>query len=146
DQEVDADRAGQLGDPADELLDLPRGDHHQVGKLIDHDHDVGQLIEAHLRGAAVEVADIAHRVTGEQLVAVFHFCYRPAQRRGRVVRFGDHGDKQVRHVLEHRELDPLGIDQDVLQLLRGRLEQHAGYQGVDADALARSGGTGNQQG
>ena len=40
--QVDPDRARHLREPRDRLLDLVRGDHHQVGELVDHDHDVVQ--------------------------------------------------------------------------------------------------------
>ena len=33
--QVDAGGAGQLGDPDDRVLDVARGDHHQVGELVD---------------------------------------------------------------------------------------------------------------
>jgi hypothetical protein len=40
--EVDADRAGLLGEADDRVLDVGRGDHHQVRELVDHAQDVGQ--------------------------------------------------------------------------------------------------------
>ena len=49
DDEVEADRSGELGDPADQILDLPRRDHHQVGELVDDDDDVGQRRDAERR-------------------------------------------------------------------------------------------------
>ncbi len=44
--EVDADGPGQLGQPADEELDLLGADHHQLGQLVDDDDDVGEGLEA----------------------------------------------------------------------------------------------------
>ena len=41
-QQVDADRPGLLGQADDRVLDLGRGDHHQVGELVDHAEDVRQ--------------------------------------------------------------------------------------------------------
>ena len=39
-QQVDADGARLLGEADDRVLDLGRGDHHQVGELVDHAEDV----------------------------------------------------------------------------------------------------------
>ena len=39
---VDAGGARHLGQALDRTLDLLAGDHHQVGHLVDDDHDVGQ--------------------------------------------------------------------------------------------------------
>ena len=49
DDEVDAGRAGELGDAADGELDLLAHVHHEVGQLVDDDDEVGQL-GAHLAG------------------------------------------------------------------------------------------------
>ena len=39
--QVDAGRAGELGDADDRVLDVARRDHHQVGELVDDDEEVG---------------------------------------------------------------------------------------------------------
>ena len=39
--QVDAGGAGELGDPDDRVLDVARGDHHQVGELVDDHQQVG---------------------------------------------------------------------------------------------------------
>ena len=44
DDQVDANGARHLRQPADVLLHLLRRCHHQVGHLVDDDHDVGQLL------------------------------------------------------------------------------------------------------
>ena len=38
--QVDAGGAGELGDADDRVLDVARGDHHQVGELVDDDQQV----------------------------------------------------------------------------------------------------------
>ena len=43
--EVDAGRARLLRQPRDQLLDLLADDHHQVGQLVDHDHDQRHLVQ-----------------------------------------------------------------------------------------------------
>ena len=44
DDQVDAGSASQLGDAADGELHLLADVHHEVGKLVDDDDDIGQLI------------------------------------------------------------------------------------------------------
>ena len=49
--QVDADGPRLLGQPDDRVLDLGRGDHHQVGELVDHAEDVRQRrLAARARG------------------------------------------------------------------------------------------------
>src|SRR5207253_5675564 len=95
DDQVYPHRPSQLGDPADQLLDLAGGHHHQVGQLIDHQDDVGKRVESHLASPAVEVADVAHGVAREQLVAVLHLGHRPAQCGGCLLGLGDDRNQQV---------------------------------------------------
>src|SRR5207302_4874824 len=66
DDQVDADGAGELGDAADEVLDLAGGDHHQVGELVDDDDDVRQRVEPELGRALVEGDDVPRAVRGEE--------------------------------------------------------------------------------
>ena len=58
--DVDADRAALLGQADDVGLDLLAGGHHQVGQLVDDDHDVRQVLGdlgLFLRRARVEPLD-----------------------------------------------------------------------------------------
>ena len=73
---MDAGRSGELGDADDGVLDVARGDHHEVGELVD-DHQqvrvrlqsptlrVGELPVASSR---VEVVDVLEAVRGEVVV------------------------------------------------------------------------------
>ena len=110
--QVDADRARHLRQAADRLFDLVAGHHHQVGELVDHDHDEGQRPRRlaffgrlagleHRADVAVELLDVAHAVGGQRLVALFHLAHRPAQRVGGLLRIDDHRRHQVRNVLVH---------------------------------------------
>ena len=70
---------------------LARSRHHQVGELVDDDHDVGQrlLVDVleEVVGAVfeelVELVDVADVVGGEELEAALHFLHRIAQARWR---------------------------------------------------------------
>src|ERR1700680_2994649 len=55
------------GDTPDELLDLAGRDHHQVGQLVDDDHDVGQLPRELLCRLVVVGGDVAHVLGREHL-------------------------------------------------------------------------------
>ena len=142
---MDADSPRQLRDPADQLLDLTRGDHHQVGELVDDDHDVGQRSRRFQRGLLVVGRDVAHAFTGKELVAAIHLGHGPAQRRGGLVRLDQDGQGQMRQPVVARELDPFGVDQEQTQMIGCHLEQQAGDEGVDANALALAGGAGDEE-
>ncbi len=163
DDQVDADRARHLREARDRGLDLGRGDHHQVGQLVDDDHVVGQRLEVLalelalalgerqpvagfrvLDRAVVEV-DRADVDLGEQPVAALHLGHRPAQRVGRLLRLDHHLGLQVRDVGVGAELDPLGVDEDELHLVAAGLVEDRGDQALQADRLARAGGAGDQQ-
>ncbi len=62
-----------------------------------------------------------------------------------LLRVVDDRAEQVGDVLEERELEPLGVDEDDLDLLRRGLVEEAGDQGVEGDALARAGRAGDEQ-
>jgi len=113
---VDADGAGQLGHAADQVLDLAGRHHHQVGQLVDDDDDVGERREPEPRGALVEGRDVAGTVAGEELVALLHLLACPAQGGDGGLRLDHHRHQQVGHVGEGAQLDPLGINQDQLEL------------------------------
>ena len=146
--------ARQLGDPDDRLLDVARGDHHQVGQLVDDDQQVrvgrqdalgvrrdGQRPRAH---RAVEVVDVPEPEVREVVVAGVHLADDPLQRLGGLLGVGDDGGDQVRDALVGGQLDPLGVDQHHPDLGRRGAHEDAGDQGVDAAGLARTGGPGDQ--
>ena len=55
--QVDAGGAGQLGDADDRVLDVARGDHHQVGELVDDDQQVRVRLErARTAGRRLDLA------------------------------------------------------------------------------------------
>ena len=100
DHQVDAGRAGELGDAHDRVLDVARGDHHQVGELVDDHQQVrvggvdalrpGRRHEFAAAHLAVEVVDVPHAGGLHVLVAHVHLAHDPLQRVGRLLRVGDH--------------------------------------------------------
>ena len=55
------------------------------------------------------------------------------------------GREEVGDALEEGELQPLGVDEDELDLGRRGLVEDAGDQGVEADALAGAGRPGDEE-
>ena len=150
-QQVDPDRARHLGQVPDRILDLVRARHHQVGQLVDDDHDERQGLELlgssalggdapHLGVAQQRVVlrEVPHLACGQQRVAFAHLAHGPAQGLRRLLGIRDDGCQQVRQLLVNSELDLLRVDEDEAHLLRRRLEQDRHDHGVDADALARA--------
>src|SRR5690606_10681409 len=104
--QVDAGRAGQLGDPHHRVLDVARGHHHQVGQLVHDDQQVGvglvlplaarrggELALAHRR---VEVVHVPVAGGRQVVVAAVHLADHPLQRVGGLLRAGDDRGDQVR--------------------------------------------------
>ncbi len=84
DDEVDAGRAAQLGNADDARLDVLARDHHEVGELIDDDHEVGDLggrVVIVLEGTGglllVEGRNLANADALEHLEAALHRARRP---------------------------------------------------------------------
>ena len=119
-----------LRDAGDQLLDLLSGHHHEIGKLVDDDHDqrhfldrfrrlgrqrerIGQRLARLFRfgDARVVTGEVAHAERGHQPVATLHFAHAPVERVGCELDIGDDGGKQVWNSLVHRKLEHLGIDQ-----------------------------------
>ena len=93
--QVDAGRARLLGEPDDRVLDVPALAHHQVGQLVDDDHDVGHPVGG-VDARLVVGGDVAGRRAGEPPVAVLHLADGPLQGGLRLVGLRDHGHLQVR--------------------------------------------------
>ena len=162
DDEVDADGARLLREAHDRLLDFLGRGHHQVGQLVDDDHDERHRLELQLRivgvlgpharddlgvlDRGVVLLGVAHLAeVRERLEAVLHLVDGPLQRVRRLLRVDDDRREQVRKVLVDLELDHLRVDQDQLDLVGPRLEEDRGDERVDADALARAGRAGDQE-
>ncbi len=145
DDEVDADRAGELRDAADELLDLACRDHHEVGELVDDDDYIRQLARELLRGFVVVGGDVAHTFGREHLVAAVHFGHGPSQCGRGLVRLDEHRQGEVRQPVVVGELHSLGVDEQQTHVVGRDLEQQARDQSVDAHALALARRAGDEQ-
>ena len=58
DDEVDPDRPRHLGDPADRLLDVAGGHHHEVVQLVDDDEDVRQPAQVRPRAGVTSLVGV----------------------------------------------------------------------------------------
>jgi len=140
---VDARRAGQLRQPADGVLHLAGGDHHQVRQLVDDDDDLrhGGLV---LRPVQVVALHVAHAQFRKLLVAPAHLGHCPVEGAGGLLGVGHDGDEQVRNAVVDGQLDHLRVDHDQLDLVgRGPVEDRA-HDAVDAHRFAGAGGAGDQ--
>ena len=121
--QMDADRAGHLGQTSDRILDFMTGSHHQIGEFVDDDYDVRQrlplfaiLVEildcVAARDFQIVAIDVAHAPARQLLVAPLHLGHCPAQRARRRLRIGDDRCGQMRNVFVKTQLQALRIDQD----------------------------------
>ena len=118
--EVHACRTGFLCQTADRIFHFLGRGHHQVGKLVDNDYDLGHRLQRTVRlgSRGVVVAQIADAVFGEQVIPPLHLLHCPVQRTGSLFRVGDHWDQQVGNALIDGEFDDLRVDQDQLDFFR----------------------------
>ena len=161
--EVNAGGAGFLRQAGDQLLNLLTHHHHQVGQLVDDDHDVRQALQGlRLLGRQAEgVADeflarcglvyfcvvarqVAHAQLAQELVAPLHFAHAPIQAVGGLLHVGHHGRQQVRNALVDRHFQHLGVDHQEAHILGLGLVKQREDHGVDADRLARARGASHQ--
>ena len=133
---------GKLCQTADRALYFSRGDHHQVRKLIDDDHDLRKLFLYLLPGltffnSGIKPFQVSHIIFREQLVPLLHLCHSPVQRAGCFFRICDYRDHQVRDPIIDTQLHNLRIHQDQLHFIRIRLVDNAHDQRVDAHGFSR---------
>ena len=161
--QVDAGGARLLRQAGDQLFDLLADHHHQVGQLVDHDHDVRLALERlgavgrQAEGVVDELlarlgfvdlgvvaGQVAHAQLAHELVAALHLGHAPVQAVGRLPHVGDHGRQQVRDAFVDRHLEHLRVDHEQAHVARLGLVEQAQDHRVDADRLARAGGAGHQ--
>ena len=134
-----------LRQPHDAVLNVLRGRHHQVGKLVNKDNDMRHLCKSAVRVCCklVEAAEIAHVVLREHLVAVEHFVHRPRQRACRLFRIGHDRYQQVRNAVVHHKFHFLRIDHYQADVLGGGLHQDTHDDGINADRFTGACCSGN---
>ena len=163
--QVDADGPRHLREASDRGLDLRRGDHHQVGQFVDHDHVVRERFEVarlgrlvrllvpqakapgHLRIGDCPVVEVDRSDVNlrQQTVTALHLGHGPAQRVRGLLGLHHNGGLQVRDVRVHAEFDPLRVDQDELDFVAPGAVQDGGQHALEAHALAGAGGPRYQQ-
>ena len=172
--QMDAGGAALLRQPLDQHFDfLAHGDH-QIGQLVDDQHDQRQRfviellflvellagfgVEAGLYAAAerlalldrladllVEAGDIARIDRRHHPVAPLHLLDRPFECAHRFVRLGHHRAEQVGDVVIAFQLEHLGVDQDQPAFVGREAIEQRQQDGVQSDRLARTGGARDQQ-
>ena len=110
-------RARLLGEPDDRVLDVLALAHHQVGELVDDDHDVGHPVLG-IGPRLVEGADVARARAGQPPVAGLHLVDRPLERGLGPLGLGDDRHEQVRQPVVGGQLDPLEVHQDHPHVVR----------------------------
>ena len=134
-----------LCDAADRILYVIGRGHHQVGKLVDDNDDLGKLLLVGIVcDGGIVALEIAHAFSLDQLIAALHLGHRPMKCTCRLLRLTDHRDKQVRQTVVYIQLDLLRVDEDKLNLVGSRLEEQAHENAVNADRLTHTGGTCNE--
>ena len=122
-----------------------RRDEHEVGQLVNDDHDARQLLERFVRcGKGVIARKVLDVVLGEELVALHHLVDRPLQGARRLLRVGDDRNEQVRDAVVGRKLDHLRVDHDEAHLVRRGLIKERNDERIGADGFAGAGRAGDE--
>ena len=142
---MDAHRTRLLRQPHHGALDL-LGRHDEVGELVDHHYDVGQVavsfegIEPPRGELLVVLLDVARTGVLAQRQPVLHFDAERIERIDRLARIGDDGLLLRLHFGQEmpfdlgieRKLDHFGVDHHELQLRRMLLVEQGGDNGVQS--------------
>ena len=168
---MDPDRARFLRQHRERRLDLALDGQHQVGKLVNDEHDIGQnavrvrgverqlLLYARLRrqrfarslqrhlgfDLLVEIRDIARVIRVQQPVASLHFPHGPLQDVRGLVMTRDDRQPEMWQGAVHRQLHHLRIDHEQLQLVRAVRIDETRDDGVDADRFSGAGCPGDEE-
>ena len=138
---MDSRRTSELRDAHDGVFHIARGDHHEVGELVDNDKQIRVRAQRALRAGKrrefavghglVEVVDVTEAERVQIVVAHVHFFDDPLQRLGGLLRVRDDGRDEVRNALIRRELDALRVDEDEANLCGSCPHQNRGNHRVD---------------
>ena len=108
---MDARRTRLLRNPHDRLFCRSTILHHQIGELVNDDHNERQAIVL-VYAALIVCGKVSGASFGEEAVAVLHFEYRPAERGGRLLRFRDDRNEKMRQTVISGELNALRVNKD----------------------------------
>ena len=123
--QVYASRPRFLGNPRNQLFDLLANNHHHVSKLINHHHDLRQLLQIRSlcihrvarppqwildriatglgrHDLGIESLEVPHAHDRHQLITTLHLANTPAQRISRILHVGDYLGQQMRNALINR--------------------------------------------
>ena len=89
--------------------------------------------------------DAFHAQRADDFIAAFHFFDRPAQHLRCFFRVHHHRVHQMRNTFIGRQLQTFGIDHQKLDVVGLRFKKDAANHGVERDALAGTGGPGDEQ-
>jgi hypothetical protein len=132
------------------LFHLVLGQDHQVRQLVDNDDQVRHRNRPLLAGLGVlahELVvgfDVADLPLGEEAIPLLHDPHRVAKGEGRFLGIADDRRDEVGDAVIAGEFHHLRVDHEELDLVRRGIEENAADHGVDHDALARSGGPGDE--
>ena len=140
---MDPGRARQLCDARDLLLDLNRRLEHEVGELVDDEHDVRHPVLALV--LFVVRGDVAGVRAREEPVPAVHLARGPVEGVQDLRRVVHHRHDEVGHPVEAREVHPFEVPDQDPDIIGGGLQEEARQDRADADAFPRSGLPGDQE-
>ena len=142
---MDARRTAHLCHAANGFFNFLCSDQHQIGKLVNDDHDLRHFFKfVRALRDLVERLQITHACIRHHAIAPHHFRDRPLQCARCLLRVGHDRDEQVRNAVVNAKLDHLRVDHDELDLLGLCLIEKGDNQRVHADRFAGAGRTGDQ--
>jgi hypothetical protein len=172
---MDPCRARLLREDRQRLLHLSLHRHHEVGQLVDDNHDVGKravlkwqwqcelvFTQVALGPAGgrvrsgmhqlsafdhlpIEIVEIARTVGVEQFVSPLHLHDGPFERLGRVLVAGHHRMPEMGQCVVDRELHHLGIDHQHAELFRRIPIDQTRDDPIDAHGFSGARGAGDEQ-
>ena len=140
-----ARRTSKLCQARNREFDLFAHVHHEIGKLVDDDDDIGQLFEhlsvlrillsclLALLSLRIVLTDVARTKAREHFEPALHFSDRPRERTRCFTRFGHNGNVKMRDAVIGSELDALRVDHDEAHLSRCCAHENRHDHSVDGD-------------
>ena len=151
---MDTGGSSELRDALNGGFHVSRGDHHEVGELVDDHEQVRVWVQRALQPGLglnlsgghrlVEVVDVLEAVVRQVVVARVHLLDDPFEGLGGLLGVGDDGRDEVRDALVDGEFHALGVDEDHAHLLGRRTHHDRRDHGVDEGGLTGTGLAGHQ--
>ena len=141
---VDSNGTRELGNPREGGFHIGSGGEHNVGKLVDNQHEVGHALEPQFIHLFVVASKVARGNRGHGFVALFHFAHHPLQGWNYELGFGDDGADEVGQLFIRPKFHALGVDQDEFELVRRKAVGQAHENSIHADRFSAAGGSCNE--